>query len=79
MPKTLVMIPTYNESQNVNIMYERVRAALPNTEILFVDDNSPDGTGDILNQLASSDNQPVTNITTPNVVVRNAIQLTFLM
>ena len=55
MPKTLVMIPTYNESQNVKIIYERVRATLPNTEILFVDDNSPDGTGSILDQLASSD------------------------
>ena len=55
MPKTLVMIPTYNESQNVKIMYERVRAALPNTEILFVDDNSPDGTGDLLDQFANLD------------------------
>ena len=55
MPKTLVMIPTYNESQNVKIMYERVRAALPHTEILFVDDNSPDGTGSILDQLANLD------------------------
>ena len=55
MPKTLVMIPTYNESQNVKIIYERIRIALPTTEILFVDDDSPDGTGSILDQLANSD------------------------
>ena len=55
MPKTLVMIPTYNESQNVRIIHSRVRAALPEAEILFVDDNSPDGTGDILDQLANLD------------------------
>ena len=33
------MIPTYNESDNVRVMYTRVRAALPDAEILFVDDN----------------------------------------
>lgn len=55
MPKTLVMIPTYNESQNVRIIHGRVRAALPEAEILFVDDNSPDGTGVILDELASAD------------------------
>jgi len=49
------MIPTYNESQNVRIIHSRVRAALPEAEILFVDDNSPDGTGDILDLLANLD------------------------
>ena len=49
------MIPTYNESDNVRVMYTRVRAALPDAEILFVDDNSPDGTGTILDQLAATD------------------------
>ena len=49
------MIPTYNESENVRIIYGRVRAALPEAEILFVDDNSPDGTGKILDELASTD------------------------
>mgnify|MGYP003841226315 CR=1 FL=1 len=42
------MIPTYNESENVRIIYGRVRAALPKAEILFVDDNSPDGTREII-------------------------------
>jgi dolichol-phosphate mannosyltransferase len=55
MSSTLVMIPTYNESDNVRVMYTRVRAALPDAEILFVDDNSPDGTGTILDQLAATD------------------------
>ena len=49
------MIPTYNESDNVRVMYTRVRAALPDAEILFVDDNSPDGTGTILDQLVTTD------------------------
>ena len=55
MSSILVMIPTYNESENVRIIYGRVRAALPKAEILFVDDNSPDGTGKILDELASTD------------------------
>ena len=55
MSSILVMIPTYNESENVRIIYGRVRAALPEVEILFVDDNSPDGTGKILDELASAD------------------------
>ncbi len=50
-----MMIPTYNESDNVRIIYGRVRSALPQAEILFVDDNSPDGTGRILNELAITD------------------------
>ena len=55
MSSTLVMIPTYNESENVRVIHGRVRAVLPEVEILFVDDNSPDGTGVILDQLASAD------------------------
>ena len=55
MSSILVMIPTYNESENVRIIYGRVRAALPEAKILFVDDNSPDGTGKILDELASTD------------------------
>ena len=44
--KTLVIIPTYNELQNLPLITSRVRAAAPEVDILVVDDNSPDGTGE---------------------------------
>ena len=46
-PKTLVVIPTYNESANLMDVITRIRSAVPNIDILVVDDNSPDGTGEI--------------------------------
>jgi dolichol-phosphate mannosyltransferase len=41
---TLVVIPTYDEAGNIRTVLRRVRAALPDADILVVDDNSPDGT-----------------------------------
>ena len=40
-------MPTYNERQNLESITGRVRAALPEADLLIVDDSSPDGTGDI--------------------------------
>ncbi len=51
----LVIIPTYNESENVRRITGRVRAAVPEAHILVADDNSPDGTGDIADQVAAED------------------------
>ena len=48
---TLVIIPTYDEAANVRPISDAVLRSLPETHMLFVDDNSPDGTGDILDQL----------------------------
>jgi dolichol-phosphate mannosyltransferase len=48
--KALVIIPTYNEKENVRSVIERVLATDARLEILIVDDNSPDGTGDIVAQ-----------------------------
>jgi dolichol-phosphate mannosyltransferase len=48
--KALVIIPTYNEKENVRSVIERVLATDPRLEILIVDDNSPDGTGDIVDE-----------------------------
>ena len=42
--RTLVVIPTYQERANVEVVLERVRAAAPGADVLVVDDNSPDGT-----------------------------------
>ena len=55
MPQSLIVVPTYNERENVREVAERFLAALPGTELLFVDDNSPDGTGAILDELAAAD------------------------
>lgn len=52
---TLIIVPTYNERENVPGICERLFAALPDTEVLFVDDNSPDGTGTLLDELAAKD------------------------
>ena len=55
MPNTLVILPTYNEADNLRPMTERLLAMKPTLEVLVVDDNSPDGTGDIADGLAQSD------------------------
>ena len=52
--RALVITPTYNERANVPTLVERVLAQDPRIEILFVDDNSPDGTGDLIAGLAES-------------------------
>ena len=51
--KTVVVIPTYDEKDNVVPMSEAVLAAAPSAEVLFVDDNSPDGTGAAVDALAA--------------------------
>ncbi|MFM8902494.1 MAG: glycosyltransferase, partial [Actinomycetota bacterium] len=43
--KTTVVIPTYNEIENIDAIVRAVRASVPEADILVVDDNSPDGTG----------------------------------
>jgi dolichol-phosphate mannosyltransferase len=45
--RPLIVTPTYNESGNISEFLERARAAVPDADILVVDDNSPDGTADI--------------------------------
>ena len=42
----LVVLPTYNESENIDHVLRRIRAALPEASVLVVDDGSPDGTAD---------------------------------
>ena len=50
-----VIIPTYNERDNIEIITGRVRSAVPDAQLLVVDDNSPDGTGEIADKLAGED------------------------
>lgn len=54
---TLVVIPTYNEAENVERIVERVRDSNPEAHILVADDNSPDGTGKIADKIAELDDQ----------------------
>jgi dolichol-phosphate mannosyltransferase len=53
--RIVVVMPTYNERQNLESIAGRVRAALPEADLLVVDDNSPDGTGDLADKLAEAD------------------------
>jgi len=51
----LVVIPTYNEVENVERILERLRDAVPVAHALVVDDGSPDGTGDLAEKVAAAD------------------------
>jgi dolichol-phosphate mannosyltransferase len=53
--RVLVIIPTYNEADNLRIIVERVRHAVPQADVLITDDSSPDGTGAIADELAAAD------------------------
>ena len=51
----LVIIPTYNEAGSLPGVVERLRASVPDADVLVADDNSPDGTGRIADALAAGD------------------------
>jgi dolichol-phosphate mannosyltransferase len=50
--RVLVVLPTYNESENIERVLRRVRGALPDAGVLVVDDGSPDGTAEIAERVA---------------------------
>jgi dolichol-phosphate mannosyltransferase len=56
-PSTLIVIPTYNEREVLADIVPAVRAAAPAATVLIVDDNSPDGTGALADQIAARDGQ----------------------
>ena len=51
----LVVVPTYDEAENIEMVLGRVRAAVPDLDILVVDDASPDGTGRLADRAAADD------------------------
>jgi dolichol-phosphate mannosyltransferase len=55
--KILVIVPTYNELENVRIITSGIRTIVPGADILIADDNSPDGTGEVADDLAATDQQ----------------------
>jgi len=55
--RVVMVVPTYNEADNLAWIVGRLRAAVPDVDVLVVDDGSPDGTGDIADKLALEDPQ----------------------
>lgn len=55
MAETLVIVPTYNEAEALPGIIGRLRQEVPDADILIVDDNSPDGTGHLADDLATGD------------------------
>ena len=53
--KRVILIPTYNEADNVRSLYYQIKSLSLDASLLFVDDNSPDGTGKILDEIAQTD------------------------
>ncbi|HWG94758.1 MAG TPA: polyprenol monophosphomannose synthase, partial [Mycobacteriales bacterium] len=53
--RVLVVVPTYNEAENVEAIARRLAAAVPDAHLLVVDDGSPDGTGEIADRMAAAD------------------------
>jgi dolichol-phosphate mannosyltransferase len=50
-----VIVPTYNERENLEQIATRLRRAVPDADLLVVDDNSPDGTGELADKLATEE------------------------
>lgn len=55
--RVVVLIPTYNERENLPRIVERLRASVPEADVLVIDDASPDGTGALADDLARGDRQ----------------------
>jgi dolichol-phosphate mannosyltransferase len=53
--RVLVVIPTYNEYENLPVIVKRLHAAAPEVHVLVADDNSPDGTGRLADELVAAD------------------------
>lgn len=54
-PKVVVMIPTYNEAENISALLDEILAISPGSEIVVVDDDSPDGTWQIVSNKAETE------------------------
>lgn len=53
--RVVMVIPTYNEAENLSWIVGRLRTAQPDVDVIVVDDGSPDGTGAIADELAGAD------------------------
>lgn len=57
MSQALIIIPTYNERENIQEALRRVFESVPTVHVLIVDDDSPDGTGELVDQMAQQDSR----------------------
>jgi dolichol-phosphate mannosyltransferase len=57
MSKQVIIIPTFDEKENVGPISEAVFQIAPESHVLFVDDNSPDGTGEIIEEMRKTDDR----------------------
>lgn len=55
MPRTLICMPTYNEAENIRPIIAAIHAVVPEVDVLVIDDGSPDGTGQIADDLSGRD------------------------
>jgi dolichol-phosphate mannosyltransferase len=62
----IVVIPTYNERQNIPVLVAGIQKAVPELHILVVDDNSPDGTGQAVLDLAAGQNGKISLLSRPS-------------
>ncbi len=53
--RALLCLPTYDERENLGPMVDAILAAVPQVDVLVIDDNSPDGTGQLADQIAARD------------------------
>ena len=53
-PRILVTLATYNERENVTPLIREIQQAIPSADVLVIDDNSPDGTGKVADELAAA-------------------------
>ena len=51
--RAIIAIPTYNERENIVTLVEQIQSVVPSVDILIIDDNSPDGTGKVADDLAA--------------------------
>ena len=54
-PRAIVIIPTYNEAENISPLIERILNLEASVDVLVVDDHSPDGTGEVVDNIAAND------------------------
>lgn len=53
MNNVVIMVPTYNEAENIELLIDGLEKFVPEAKILIVDDNSPDGTCKIVEKIAT--------------------------